>query len=539
VERLTEDEASTRTAVAGGPRVPAGAGGGSRRDLSALARGGALNLVGGAADAILGFLLVLVVTRGLGPVAAGPFFVAVALFKILSNTAELGADTGLMRMIPRYRVLDRIHDIRRSLVVGLGPVVVVATVLGTVAFVLAPQLSELLSRGDPGQISPYIRLLALFLPLSAVLTVSLAATRGFGTMLPAVAVDRIGRAGLQPLLVFAVIAAGFGSRAIALAWAVPIGIGMVAAVIWLLILLDRAERGVGPRSGPGVATRALAGEFWRFTAPRGLAGFFHVSMLLRATLLLGALASTREAGIYAASTRYLLVGTLAGVAVLQVTGPKISELLASHDRDRAAVLYQTATAWLMVLVWPLYLTIAIFAPLLLDAFGPGFASGQAPLLILGLTMLVTTGTGPVDVVLLMGGKSSWNLLNTLVAVTLNVVLNIVLIPPFGIVGAAVAWSASLLVNNLAPLVQVRRFLGLHPFGPAFPRVALAALASFGAIGLVVRLVAGTSFPAFVLSVAISTAAYLAFLWMFRGALRLRVLRAALRPSGGEPVVPAR
>jgi O-antigen/teichoic acid export membrane protein len=536
VERLTEDNTAAPTAVTG-PRGPTGTGGGSRRDLSALARGGALNLVGGAADAILGFLLVLVVTRGLGPEAAGPFFVAVALFKILSNTAELGADTGLMRMIPRYRVLGRIHDVRRSLVVGLGPVVLVATVLGTVAFALGPQLSRVLSRGDPGQISPYIRLLAPFLPLSAVLTVSLAATRGFGTMLPAVAVDRIGRAGLQPLLVFLAIASGLGTGAIALAWAVPMGIGMVAAVAWLLRLLDRAERGVGPPSGPGVATRRLAGEFWRFTAPRGLAGFFHVSMLWLATLLLGALASTREAGIYAASTRYLLVGTLAGVAVLQVTGPKISELLASNDRERASVLYQTATAWLMALVWPLYLTIAIFAPLLLDAFGPGFASGQAPLLILGLTMLVTTGTGPVDVVLLMGGKSSWNLLNTLVAVTLNIVLNIVLIPRFGIVGAAVAWSASLLVNNLAPLVQVRRFLGLHPFGPAYPRVALAALASFGAIGLLVRLVAGTSLPAFVLSAALSSAVYVGLLWSFRDALRLRVLRAALRPLGGEPVVP--
>jgi O-antigen/teichoic acid export membrane protein len=152
-------------------------------------------------------------------------------------------------------------------------------------------------------------------------------------------------------------------------------------------------------------------------------------------------------------------------------------------------------------------------------------------------MLVTTGTGPVDVVLLMGGKSSWNLLNTLVAVTLNIVLNIVLIPRFGIVGAAVAWSASLLVNNLAPLVQVRRFLGLHPFGPAYPRVALAALASFGAIGLLVRLVAGTSLPAFVLSAALSSAVYVGLLWSFRDALRLRVLRAALRPLGGEPVVP--
>jgi hypothetical protein len=106
------------------------------------------------------------------------------------------------------------------------------------------------------------------------------------------------------------------------------------------------------------------------------------------------------------------------------------------------------------------------------------------------------------------------------------------------VGAAVAWSASLLVNNLAPLVQVRRFLGLHPFGPAYPRVALAALVSYGGLGLVVRIVAGDSLRAFVLSLALSSVAYVGLLWAFRDTLRLRVLRAALRPSGGRPVVPA-
>lgn len=99
-------------------------------------------------------------------------------------------------------------------------------------------------------------------------------------------------------------------------------------------------------------------------------------------------------------------------------------------------------------------------------------------------MLVASGIGAVDVVLLMGGKSIWNLANTVASLTLNLVLNLLLIPRLGITGAAIAWSVSILVNNLAPLTHVWAFLWLHPFGSAVARAALSAVALLrGARGL--------------------------------------------------------
>src|SRR6185503_20986199 len=68
-------------------------------DISAMARGGLLNLVGAAGTGIFTFALVTVLTRGLGPASYGAFVSAMGLYTILSNTAELGADTGLVRTI--------------------------------------------------------------------------------------------------------------------------------------------------------------------------------------------------------------------------------------------------------------------------------------------------------------------------------------------------------------------------------------------------------------------------------------------------------
>jgi O-antigen/teichoic acid export membrane protein len=206
-----------------------------------------------------------------------------------------------------------------------------------------------------------------------------------------------------------------------------------------------------------------------------------------------------------------------------VIGPKLSELMAQKSWDRARGVYQVTTAWLMVATWPLYLTFALFAPTLLRIFGHGFEGGAGALEVLGWTMLVATAVGTVDMVLLMGGKSSWNLINTVVGLSSNIILNFVLIPRFGGTGAAIAWSSSILFTNLAPLAQVWKFLGMHPFGRGFPKAALAAGVAYGGLGLVVRVVLGASFPVFAAFEVVALALYVAVLWRYRNDLQLTVL----------------
>jgi O-antigen/teichoic acid export membrane protein len=499
-------------------------------DISAMARGGLLNLVGAAGTGIFTFALVTVLTRGLGPASYGAFVSAMGLYTILSNTAELGADTGLVRTIARLRALDRVRDIRKTTYVAVLPPLIVGTLFALAMWMWAPELAKIFGKGKGSEeIADFARWMAPFLPAGGVVLVLLSGTRGFGTMLPTVIVDRLGRPFVQVALALGlVLAAGShqpNHSLVALAWVVPQLIGAVIAVWWFWGLLLKAERRDRRQSGRRRSrpTTVLANKFWRFTAPRGLAGIFQIMVLWLNTLLVGRLDSTRSAGIFNAATRYVTAGLMVGVAIQQVAGPKLSELMAQRSWDRARGVYQTTTAWLMVATWPLYLTFAIFAPTLLRVFGGGFAGGADALQVLGLTMLVATAVGTVDMVLLMGGKSSWNLINTVVGLTSNIILNLLLIPRYGGTGAAIAWSSSILFTNLAPLVQVWKFLGMHPFGRGFPKVVLAAGAAYGALGLVLRVALGTSFGVFVLYQAVAGLLYLALLWRHRESLQLTVL----------------
>ena len=515
-------------------------------DISAMARGGLLNLVGAAGTGILTFALVTVLTRGLGPASYGAFVSAMGIFTVLSNTAELGADTGLVRTIARLRALDRVRDIRKTVYVAVIPPLVVGTLFAVAMWVWAPQLAHIFGKGKGSdQIAEFARWMAPFLPAGGVVLVLLSGTRGFGTMVPTVAVDRIGRPFVQVALALALIVAAGVHHAnhglIALSWAVPQLIGAVIGLWWLWGLLLKAERrdrrlNGRRRSRP---TSVLAEKFWRFTAPRGLAGIFQIVVLWLNTLLVGRLASTAKAGVFNAATRYITAGLMVGVAIQHVAGPKLSELMAQRSWDRARGVYQTTTAWLMVATWPLYLTFGLFAPTLLRIFGHGFEGGTGALEVLGFTMLAATAVGTVDMVLLMGGKSSWNLINTVVGLSSNIILNLVLIPRYGGTGAAIAWSSSILFTNLAPLVQVWKFLGMHPFGRGFPKVVLAAGAAYGALGLVLRVALGTSFTVFALYQVVAGILYLAMLWRHREALQLTVLLEELkRKNRRRPAKPA-
>ena len=124
-------------------------------------------------------------------------------------------------------------------------------------------------------------------------------------------------------------------------------------------------------------------------------------------------------------------------------------------------------------------------------FGHSYRAGHLVMIILGLTMLLATACGQVDMVLITTGRSSWSLANGLMAVVVNVGLDLLLIPRYGITGAAIGWAAAIVVTNLTPLAQLAVSVRLHPFGRgsliamslsalSFAVIPLAARALFGA-----------------------------------------------------------
>ncbi len=497
----------------------------SEPHLSRLARGGALNLVGAASAGVMGLAQVLAVAHAYPQKIAGAFFATTSLFVILNAVSGLGSDAGLLRFLPRHLALGDHGAARRTVPVALVPVVAVSCLAAIVLAAAAPSLSGAIGGG--AQVTPMLWVLALFLPVAAAHDAILAATRGHSTMRPTVMIEKIFR---QVAQVGGILVAALVTKspvALALAWALPYLIGLVVAVVWYRRIAGRLDRGAAD-------SRALSREFWRYTSPRAFAQICQTALQRADIVLIAALASPRDAAIYTAATRFMVIGQLGTQAVQQAMQPAVSRLLALDDREGTARVFSGCTTWTVALTWPVHLSVAVAAPIYLSAFGHGYAgAGQYATVILGLTMLLATGTGPVDVMLLMAGRSGLSLANNAAALVVDLTLNVVLIPWLGVTGAAIAWAAALATRNILPLVQVQRLFGMTPTGAGLGLAAGSALGCFGALPLIARLTFGTT--ATLAGLVLGAACYAGLLWAGRSRLALTAFAALLpgrRPTGG-------
>jgi O-antigen/teichoic acid export membrane protein len=174
-----------------------------------------------------------------------------------------------------------------------------------------------------------------------------------------------------------------------------------------------------------------------------------------------------------------------------------------------------STGWVVLLTWPLYLSVYGFAPWLLGLLGDEFASSLVPLRMLAAAMLFAGLAGPVDAVLLMVGRSTLSMLNTTAGLATNLALNALLIPAHGITGAAAAWAVAIVVTRLLPLVELHALLRIHPLGPEV-RAAAGTAATFGVACLVVEAFAGSA-PTIVCAAA---ATFGVLVWRRRRRLQL-------------------
>jgi len=484
--------------------------------MSGLARRGLGSLLGAGVGAVATFVLTVVVTRGAEPSEAGVFFVATSLFLVLANLCALGTQTGLVYFVARSGAIDGYAQVRGWLRVALVPVVVLSVVAGAVLVGSADWVGRLVETGatveESRSLAGFLRLLAVALPLVAMYEALLAATQGFHTVRPTTLVERIGRPGLQLVLVAGALAAG-GGLLLPLAWVVPYAALLVVVALWLRTLV-RASATLGPAVRVDGAGRA----FWMYTGPRGLAGLGQIALQRLDIVLVAVLLDAVSAAVYTAATRFVALSQLGNNAVAQAVQPKLAALLAVGDRAAARTVYQTATAWVVLATWPIHLAVIAVAPYVVMIFGPGYGGAEPVVMLLAGAMLVASGCGMVTVVLVMAGKTWWNLANIGVALGVTIALDLVLVPRIGIIGAGIGWAAALVIGNLLPLCQIWRTMGLHPFGRASGLAYGLAATCFGIVPLLGRVVAGH--PGALVGLGVGFVGYVACVWREREALGL-------------------
>ncbi len=515
-----------------------------RSIMAGVARSGAASLLGSGVSAVCQLLVVLVTTRLYQPAEAGALFAATAAFLIVVAFVQLGADQGLVRFVAWHRARGEHAQVQHTIRIGLLPVAVAGLIGAGVLFLLADPVSRLFSADAGELVSQMLRVLAATVPIAALHEVLLAGTRGFGGMRPTIVVERMLRPALQPVAIVTVALAGADASALALAWAAPYAIAVVLSGIALrrivrssAVAVDATTVSAAGHSDGDAPLSGLTRAFWSFALARGAARACQVALQRVDVILVATLVGTSAAAVYAAATRFIALGQLVNQAIQQVIQPRLAALLARDERAGAEEVVRRSTLWLTALAWPGYLTLVVLAPILMSVFGPSYTAGASTVVVLALAMMFATGTGPVDVVLLMAGRSGPSLATVVVALALDVVGCLLLVPPLGIFGAAIAWAVAIVTRNLVTLVLTRRLVGISAWSRELGVVSALAVGCLAVVQVPLALLDPPPML-LVASVMLGVAAYAALLWRQRRRTGLDVLIGLIRwPHADEAAGP--
>lgn len=441
-------------------------------NVSSFLSGAAFSASGLAISGVVTMLTGVIFARWLKPEGFGVYSNVVAVVTFGAGFGAVGMDFTVARYVCYYLGTGDKALIRPVIRYGARWGSAVSAVVGSVIFLFLR--GGLLNETKLAGLVPFSTFLLLAIPAIALQDVLLQAILALQAVKTRVVLEKV----LYPLLrlglPFALLWL-FHKRVTA-----AVGGVLLSAVVLTVIALAVLRTCLRDLP-PGIAApRGVTKEWSAYALPYV---FFSIQTFISAGMgidivLVGALVSISDSGIYAACFRFTLVLLLARAGMEYAFGPRVGRLYGESDFDSIGRLYKTSSAVGLAWTLPLAVVLVIFSqPLMARFFGPSYARGGAALALLVAGFAADGAAGCNTTLLSMVGKPWLVLTNGLVGGIVAVSLCVLLIPHYGMVGAAMAVTLARCTATGMGTFEIWRLHGLHPFSPSLRKLLLAALSA--------------------------------------------------------------
>ncbi|HUE98220.1 MAG TPA: flippase [Anaerolineales bacterium] len=441
------------------------------RNLVGVAKGGGITLAGKMFNNAIRLVTAFLLARLLGAEQYGMYQLSLNVITLVAGIVLLGFDRALTRFMAISVARRDDNKTWGILQLGIGIPLLLSVLTNIGLFLLAYPVAEQLFHDI--RMAPLIQIVSIFASFSALSDVLIGAVRGFKNMQYPV----IAKFMVQPVvkLILVGVSALLGLQV----WHAVIifGIGELVTAGLLLYFLNQL---FSLRRPIGSGQRNLR-EMVAYAIPDWLAGLLTTFRINIQALLIGTLGTIAGVGIFAVADQLNKIGHDFYTSINTSADPYIAELHDSGKTKELGHLYQTATKWSLTINLPFFLTFMLFSEQILSIFGKSFVGGATALIILAWANLVDVGTGMCGTILSMTGHTRLKLVNNIVSISLSIGLNVLLIPRFGIVGAAVSALLVYIALNSIRILQVYYLMRLTPYNRTFLKPIAAALVAFGVI----------------------------------------------------------
>jgi O-antigen/teichoic acid export membrane protein len=445
-----------------------------------VARGVGVSSAGQGVGRLLGYATHAAVAWMHGPAQLGFYALGITVVQVASILSQLGLDNGVVRYVAHHGAGGDTARVRGTILQSLAVTLALSLALSALLFAGAGFLAEDVF-GKPF-LATMFRAFATALPFLTFMSMALWVTQGFGTLKYAAFVGQVARplANLALLVFFYLLGVQI--------------LGAVAAYVLSMAFGAALALACLPRVFPGLLAgkaKYEARELSAASAPMIVANVTQYSNLWTAVVVLGIFEPVPTVGVYSAAARTAALSTLVLIAFGGVFSPLAAGLYRQERLGELGRLYGDVSRWAFTGALAFFLVTALLARDIMLFFGDEFAYGWPVIVVISAAQLFNSSMGPTTRLLAMTGHQKAVMVSTVGSALAAVALNFLLVPAYGVAGAAAATAAALILANGLSLIFVRRRLGFWPYGSRYAKPLLAGLVA-ASVTLAVR----QSLPAF-------------------------------------------
>ena len=400
----------------------------------------------------LAYLVSLLLARILGADGYGSYIYGLSIVGFLQIPTMLGTNSLITREVSVYKTQEK-WGLAKGITRWVKLNIILTSLLAPVITALVFWFYQDSFKVDSIKV---IFLGLLVLPISNLLKISESQLRALGHIVKSQLPEVI----IRPLIMICALVGSYFFWQDRVSSTAVMGYYLLATTVCLLMIswtIYRLTPQEITKSKPEYKRR-----FWFYEAlPMLLIDSMYLINNQTDTLMLGVLTDSASVGIYSITNRGAnLMNFILSVFNVSLA-PTIASLHAAGEKQKLQRLVKKSANLVFLSSVPIALGLIVFGSWFLGIFGTEFVQGHTVLTILCLGKLVNASTGAVALLLNMTGYQKYTFIGVAISAVINVILNSLLIPQWGVEGAATATAISTIIWNVLLVIFVRQRLGIN------------------------------------------------------------------------------
>ncbi|MFA6023158.1 MAG: flippase [Candidatus Pacearchaeota archaeon] len=428
-------------------------------------------LIGIILSKVLAYTYRIIIAKYFGPEIYGLYSLAIMVLGLFLSIFALGLPDGILRFVSLYRGKNETEKIRYILRFSEKISIILGFIATFILFFSSGFIANTIFHNSNLEI--FLQFFSFLIPISMLTNIYLPTIRAYEKISAYSFIFNILQNVVKVVALILLILLGFASKSVIFSHIIGILIILIAAYLFCRVKLPEIF---------GKSTlkekQAVKMEFFKYSLPAMSSAIVLLIFYWIDSFSIGYFMTAKDVGFYNAAVPIAMLLYFAPELFMQLLFPMITREYSLKNFKLIKELSKQINKWILIINVPIFIIMFFFPGTIINfLFGSQYLVAENSLRFLSLGTFIYSLAIVSNNLVSMAGKSNYILINTLITSIFNLILNFILVPKYGIVGAAFATMVSFILFTLLFMIQSYYFIGIFPLRRKMLNIILTAFLS--------------------------------------------------------------